>query len=211
MRKLFIIFALSLFVALSAVAQQTIFVDASATGNNDGSSWANALVSLQDALAAASSGDEIWIAAGLYHPDQGNGLTPGDRSLSFDLKSGIQVHGGFAGTESSRTARDFETNVTVLSGDLASNDDGFVLREDNSYHVVRAIGSDDNTLLEGVTIVSGQADGEDADSLGGGIYISGGQPWIVNTRGEQLISWLWWRDQCNRWRHAVAGQYDPQW
>ena len=41
-----------------------LFVDAAATGANNGTSWSNAFVHLQDGLAAAASGDEVLIAEG---------------------------------------------------------------------------------------------------------------------------------------------------
>lgn len=96
-----------------------IYVDAGATGANNGSSWVDAYKYLQDALAAAVSGDQIWVAEGTYMPDQGSGLTPGDRTAKFLLKNGVSIYGGFAGGETSRDQRDAVTNVTILSGDLA--------------------------------------------------------------------------------------------
>ena len=47
-------------------AQLVFFVDADATGANDGSTWADAFADLRDALAASTPGDEIWVAEGTY-------------------------------------------------------------------------------------------------------------------------------------------------
>ena len=83
-----------------------IYVDANATGANNGSSWADAYIYLQDGLAAATSGDNIWVAQGAYKPDHGIGKTPGDRTATFELKAGVSIYGGFpagGGTWSSET------------------------------------------------------------------------------------------------------------
>ncbi|MGE5297041.1 MAG: InlB B-repeat-containing protein, partial [Solirubrobacterales bacterium] len=45
---------------------QIWYVDAAATGNGRGTSWANAIVCLQDALRGAVAGDRILMAEGLY-------------------------------------------------------------------------------------------------------------------------------------------------
>src|SRR5262249_48040230 len=63
----------------------------------DGLSWVGAHQSLQTALAAAQPGDEIWVAAGIYKPSDSL-----DRTVSFALKSGVAIYGGFSGVESSR-------------------------------------------------------------------------------------------------------------
>lgn len=167
-------------------AQRIRFVDASASGAGDGSSWTDAFPALQDALAAAEAGDEIWVARGVYHPDQGQGITPGDRLASFVLKDGVALYGGFAGTESTREERDFEANETVLSGDLLGNDNDNIdleepTRSDNSYHVVMAgEGIDASTVLDGFTITGGNANEVAPHNGGGGMSNAGGSPRVVN-------------------------------
>lgn len=58
--------------ALSIVSPEKsmVYVDAAATGANDGSCWPDAYDHLQDALAVAVPGEEIRIAHGTYKPDQ---------------------------------------------------------------------------------------------------------------------------------------------
>ena len=51
----------SLAAAWPAAAQAVIYVDADAAPGGDGASWASAFRDLQDALAAAEAGDEVWI------------------------------------------------------------------------------------------------------------------------------------------------------
>jgi len=86
--------------------ENVILVDASATGNEDGSSWSNAFRYLQDALAVATSGNEIWMADGTYYPDEGDGMADDDRTASFVLRDTVSIYGGFAGGETSRNERD---------------------------------------------------------------------------------------------------------
>ena len=160
--------AFSLLPTSTARAAGVLYVRASATGANNGSSWLDAYPNLQTALAAATSGTEVWVATGTYTP---TALTkPADpRSATFVLTSGVALYGGFAGlvTETLAT-RDWVTNVVTLSGDLSGNDSGTV-GSDNSYHVVTSIGTDATAILDGFTISSGNADGGgDADSGGGG-------------------------------------------
>jgi hypothetical protein len=79
-----------------------IYVDADATGANDGSSWANAYRYLQDALADADSRAkpvEIRVACGVYTPDR-NAAHPngsGDSRATFQLINGVTLKGGYAG------------------------------------------------------------------------------------------------------------------
>ncbi len=147
----------------------TWFVDASAAGGDNGTSWTDASTDLQAVLAAAQSGDEIRIAAGTYKPTTG-----ADRSLSFDLVDGVALIGGFpnGGGNGTFGARDPDplTNNTVLSGDLGVAGDS----ADDSFHVVRAGGVGPGTVLDGFTITRGNASGPGDDSRGGGILVEHG-------------------------------------
>jgi parallel beta-helix repeat protein len=140
-----------------------IYVDIDATGSDNGTSWTHAYNDLQDGLSDANSADEIWVAEGTYKPTDGN-----DRTVSFELVSGVGVYGGFDATETSRDDRDWVNNVTTLSGDI---DDNAVLDSNNSYHVVASNNCDANTILDGYTITMGYADGPWAQyhDHGGGI------------------------------------------
>jgi hypothetical protein len=101
----------------------TIYVDQDAPGPaHDGLSWTTAYTNVQDALTVAAPGDEIWVAEGVYYPDEGAGQTDDDRASAFALKNGVALYGGFAATETLRTQRDWAAHVTVLSGDLDGND-----------------------------------------------------------------------------------------
>jgi len=131
-----------------------------ASGTGDCSSWTNACT-LQTALTGALSGDEIWAAVGTYKP------TPGtDRTVTFQLKNGVALYGGFAGTETARDQRNPTLNVTILSGDLNGNDNSNVkydepTRADNSYEVVTGA---DGATLDGFTIT--QATGQTLMAVG---------------------------------------------
>jgi len=160
---LVIIMALALGLpVLPASAAQPIYVDANATGKNNGTSWDDAYTDLQSALASDTSGEEIWVAEGTYKPTSGS-----DRSVSFELDSGEKVYGGFDGTETSREQRDWVANETILSGDIGTEGDS----SDNSYHVVM-VQSANNIILDGFTITGGNANYvyNTTDRNGGGIW-----------------------------------------
>ncbi len=155
------------------------YVDAAATGANNGKSWTSAFTDLQDALATADAGDQIWIAAGTYAP-AGSG---GSRTATFTLVNGVDIHGGFDGTENSLADRDLAANETVLTGDLNSNDQpGFVNISDNAYHVVTSSYVSEGTIVEGVTIAGGNANGTGDNDRGSAIFNAGGSPTFINCR-----------------------------
>ncbi len=143
-------------------------------GSGDCSSWANACT-LHTALSNALSGDEIWVMQGVHYPDTTGLSFP--RKATFTLKNGVAVYGGFAGTETSRAQRDWQTNVTILSGDIGVSGDA----SDNSFHVVVGSGADNTAVLDGFTISGGNADDSSLpNNAGGGMYNDSGSPTLVN-------------------------------
>ncbi len=157
----------------------TIYVKHDAAGNNDGSSWADAYTDLQTALINAASG-EIWVAKGVYKPTDGT-----DRTATFQLKNGVALYGGFAGNEISRDERNWNTNKTVLSGDIDSNDttdaDGIVtdvnnISGNNVFTVVTSSGTDNTAILDGFVITGGLNVGGN----GGGMYNESSSPTLTH-------------------------------
>ncbi|HEY1685796.1 MAG TPA: right-handed parallel beta-helix repeat-containing protein [Tepidisphaeraceae bacterium] len=159
-------------VDLGAYEYQLIFVDAHATGSNDGSSWTNAYTSLQSALAGSGNSAVIDVAQGTYYPTSGSSVT-----ATFQLKDGVAIYGGFAGdTTSTPGTRSPQVYPTILSGDLGVQ--GPTNFSDNSNNVVIGSGTDSTAVLDGFTITAGNAQGGGKPYDGGGIYDNDGSPTI---------------------------------
>ncbi|MBN2195238.1 MAG: hypothetical protein JW751_20645, partial [Polyangiaceae bacterium] len=151
-------------------SQCVVRVDAASTATNPtGNSWADAFATVNPALANAqarlSSSSlgcnghaEVWVAAGTYTPEANK-----NRALTtFQLRSGVWLLGGFSGAEQSADARDFEANVTVLSGNAGAPDN----QGDDACHVVTGA---QNATLDGFTLVEAYNTGCTPES-GAGIY-----------------------------------------
>lgn len=185
---------LAFFLAGTAAAQSKIYyVSSRATDTGDGSSWANA-TTLTKALDKAVAGDQIWVQG--FKTLTGDNLYVAPKE-GFAVKSGVQLYGGFAGTESRLSQRvtlgkPYQLKYrSVLSGDIQKNDTvGSVdlifpangTRSDNATHVLsvnldptQASGNNNTypTVINGFSIGNGQAAGTGDAGKGGGIYVYG--------------------------------------
>lgn len=155
-----------------------------ASGIGDCSSWEDACT-LQTALSQSEVGNEVWVKTGVYYPG-----AAGNRAVTFPLRTGVALFGGFVGTETERYQRDWKGNSTILSGDIDGNDtniDGNFIAEtwmdiqgDNAYHVIvtSVISPDVTAVLDGFIITAGQTSA--FSDNGGGIYNSGSNLTLAN-------------------------------
>ncbi len=158
---------------------ETIYVNVNSLNTvQNGTSWATAFVSLQDALVQAASSpgqSDIWVAKGTYFPTAvytPSGIAGGEcinlpanpgftctalqlpNLITFNLPDQVAIYGGFNGTERSFSKRNPQQNITILSGAATS------------WHVV-TIGNDVaktgvTATLDGLTISEGNAQGPTA-------------------------------------------------
>lgn len=158
-----------------------IYVDAGApVGTNDGETWATAFRDLQQALSAAGAGDQIWVAEGTYRPTQRT-IPTDERSVTFQLISGVGLYGGFPPGGGAWDHRDPGVYETILSGELGNP--GY--EYDNARHVVTAAGADSTAVLDGFTVRDGNSvfdpelcDCNVPDHTGAGILNASGHPTI---------------------------------
>ena len=152
----------------------------------DGLSWATAFRDVTCALELAPGSSEIWIARGIY--------VPGILSDSaYQMRNAVDLYGGFVGTETSRSQRPAfvqPTSInpdpaayTILSGDVNGDDNRatFVQYEDNTNHVIKGDGVPIPTLLDGLVVMSGNADSTvEENAIGGGLVNNGGNLSLSN-------------------------------
>ncbi len=155
--------AMSFFLLIGTLLYSNVhYVDTLASGLENGTSWTDAYRSLQDALSAAATGDTIFIKMGVYLPHGS------DNSVSFDMIEGINIYGGFSGTELLADAgfwdnRDTEAYETILSGDINGDDVGLSNNSENSLHIIT--NSVTGVILDGLTFKGGNATGNNGGAL----------------------------------------------
>ncbi len=144
-----------------------VYVDIDATGENNGTSWANAFNDLNDAIYVAGRYENvqaIWVAEGTYSPH------PTRRDTSFILLDSIKIYGGFLGGETNLDERTADPELVKLSGDINIPDTLW----DNSYHTVVFSSACKECLIDGVTITYGHADeSNNGNNIGAGVLNKG--------------------------------------
>ncbi|MFD3165399.1 hypothetical protein [Herpetosiphon sp. NSE202] len=185
LRSLGCIVSLGLAIGLApqaSLADGVVYVVPGGAGNQTGSDWANAK-DLQAAIQSTAAGTEIWVKQGIYRPTTG-----ADRTVAFTLTNGLNLFGGFAGTETNRQQRNPLQYPSILSGDLLGNDAGAAndtnpTRSDNSYHVMYCVSKSEPILIDGFVIRGGQATNQIFPrNMGGGILADQCNLTILNTR-----------------------------
>lgn len=196
----YILLALTLCTTVRVHADETIrYVKTTQAGgsySHQGRSWDDAYDNIQTAIDAVekAGGGSVYVAAGTYRPTTAahNGGSSAKSFYTFQMKPGVKVYGGFAGTESSPEERTtvettvgvFYRNQTILSGSLSDRETKFTFNEsrnrfetafyNNVYHVVtfaqefennRAKALTERALLDGFVIKDGYANNPSASAV----------------------------------------------
>ena len=183
MMMVLVIASMSLFT-INAMAQDLPIVYVTVDGTGDGSSWDNAMGDLQEAINLHDSA-EVWVAEGTYTPTQFPPYTDDrylddDRNKSIYIINDVSLYGGFAGTETERSQRDWKKNPTILDGE---NDFYIVvqMRGENSQDEEIEFGIDSTTVFDGFTITGGlNSENRGGNKNGAGMTISYADPQIKN-------------------------------
>nr|WP_321406272.1 T9SS type A sorting domain-containing protein [uncultured Carboxylicivirga sp.] len=180
----------------------------------ESTAWSNQstiYTNIQSAITAAQAGDEIWLASGTYYVTEGTATS--DQLL---IEQSIGIYGGFSGTETSLTDRNWNLYPTIISGDIGVADD----LSDNTERLIRvAAASDDKVVIDGLILEKAYG--------GGGIFTMTGDVELVNVIVRdnhatsydgggvynryctlQLVNCLIYNNESNRWGAGVYQDLD---
>ena len=181
-------------LASLSLGAQIVYVTPNGTGN--GSSWASATGNLKAALDNATATTQVWVKKGTYWPTNCSNCTFAQRNMRFQVKNGVKLYGGFAGSETSVSQRNITANPTYLSGDI--DQDGQLAN--NSFTIIYTTNVSNLTLVDGFIITGGNAS-DSASALGtppnsgagwfnvGSTTGGNSHPVIRNCRFENNYAW----------------------
>ncbi|KAA0993370.1 choice-of-anchor Q domain-containing protein [Dyadobacter aurulentus] len=164
------------------VTFRTLYVNGGVSDSGDGSSWASALKTVDEALLLTSSCqggiDSIFVAKGTYRSEFGEAIS---------MRNGVKIYGGFAGTERFLSERDlFARHTTILRGDnnsVISNYqvdstavlDGFTISGGNTLYGGGMFNEESSPVISNCIFTNNRASEE-----GGGMSNLGSSPTIIN-------------------------------
>jgi len=184
------------------------YVDTKVVVSGDGSSWAEAFKTIQEAINRAFllGGYEIWVAKGTY--TLGSPISiPWDPLIG---KAPLKLYGGFTSGALSLDERDWVDNLTVIDGNAAVESviavntwvdliDGFMITGGTAGSLgtggaidIRGCGRESpqpvfrNLVIRGN---GGDTSHPPAYYEGGGIYIQDCSPWIMNVSFSDNRVW----------------------
>ncbi|MEI6752140.1 MAG: hypothetical protein WCK78_03135 [Paludibacter sp.] len=128
-----LILALGLIFSCQISTAVNRYVKPQSQGTADGSSWNNASASLQQMIDQSTVGDNIYVAYGTYLG-------------GFSLKDGVNIWGGFSGTETQVSDRQPSTQQTILSGNKTMR----VLTQNVDFTTT--------TIIDGFVITQGKSE-----------------------------------------------------
>ncbi len=176
--------AAAIMFATSGTARADITRYVREGGTGTGTSWSSASGTIQAMIDAAedAGGGTVCVSAGNYTPATKVGGT-GARYQTFQLRNNVAVYGGFPGSGSPGwAARDWQNNITVLSGEIGNT----MTDIDNCYHVFyhpNGTNLNQTAILDGFTIRGGNANIYEAEQdhyYGGGMFNRNSSPQISN-------------------------------
>ena len=150
-----------------------IFVDASAAGNEDGSSWQDAFVAIDDAVTAAGH-RPIHMAAGVYRATSFMGAP-----ASLSITAPTAIWGGFPPGGGMLHERDPFTHLTIFEGEHVQG--GITSRVDHVIHV----NASGELQLDGAVVQHGEA------SMG--VAMFGGNGGGILAQGPVTLTDVWVR------------------